>query len=73
MQNDAICPECDAEVSFRNKPTIDQRAYCQRCGSDLIVIRLNPTTLDWAFSEPLSRPERSEYLDLRSSLAWDDN
>lgn len=73
MQKNANCPECDAEVTFANKPIIDQRAFCPHCGSDLIVIRLNPTILDWAFSEPLSRPERSEYFDMRSPLLWDDN
>lgn len=73
MQNSAICPECDAEVRFSINPVIDQRVLCTCCGSDLIVIRTNPTTLDWAFVEPLSRPDRNEFLDMRSFQLWVDN
>jgi lysine biosynthesis protein LysW len=73
MQNNAICPECDAEVKFSNTPFIDQRTLCPRCGSDLIVIRTNPFVLDWAFVEPLSRPERSEYLDVTPIQTWNES
>lgn len=73
MQNSTICPECDAEVRLSNTPFIDQRTLCPRCGSDLIVIRTNPLVLDWAFVESLSRPERSEYIDLRPIQPWDEN
>jgi hypothetical protein len=73
MQNSAICPECDAEVHFSNKPIIDQRVLCTRCGSDLVVIRTSPIALDWAFVEPLSRPDRSEFLDVRSLQPWDES
>lgn len=73
MQKAAVCPECDSEVCFPTNPALDQRTICPRCGSELVVIRINPTVLDWAFVEPLSRPDRNEYLDVRSFQAWDDN
>jgi hypothetical protein len=73
MHKSAICPECDTEIGFPELPVIDQRALCSRCGSDLIVIRLNPTVLDWAFVEPLSRPGRSDFIDVRLPHPWDEN
>lgn len=73
MQNNAVCPECDGAVRFSTSPTIDQRVLCPRCGSELVVIRIAPTVLDWAFVEPLSRPDHSEFMDLHSFQTWDDH
>ncbi len=72
MHSNAVCPECDGEVRFPKNPAIDQRTLCPSCGSDLIVIRTNPTVLDWAFIEPISRPDRSEFMDMHSLQAWDE-
>lgn len=72
MQMNAVCPECDSAVRFEKPPAIDQRVVCPGCRSDLIVIRTSPTVLDWAFAEPLSRPDRSEFMDMPSLQAWDD-
>jgi lysine biosynthesis protein LysW len=73
MRNSAVCPECDGEIRFSISPAIDQRALCPCCGSELVVIRINPTILDWAFVEPLSRPDRSDFLETRSFETWDDH
>jgi lysine biosynthesis protein LysW len=73
MQKNALCPECDAEIRFNDMPIIDQRTLCPCCGSDLIVVGLNPIVFDWAFLEPLPRPERGGLLDVRPRNPWDDN
>jgi hypothetical protein len=72
MQKSAVCPECDGEVQFVKPAAIDQRVLCPSCASALIVIRTNPTILDWAFAEPLSPPDRSEFMDMHSLQAWED-
>lgn len=59
MQADVSCPECGS-LFVLSIPRLDQRVHCTTCWADLIVIRLNPPVLDWAFAEPLSRPEQTD-------------
>ena len=61
MQAEVSCPECGI-VFMLSSPSLDQRVLCSACWTDLIVIRLNPPILDWAFAEPLSRPKRTGIL-----------
>lgn len=44
----ALCPTCDAEISFKNLPTRGQRVVCHRCNTRLIVIERSPIELDLA-------------------------
>lgn len=73
MNTSGVCPECDGEVRFPNRPALDQRTLCPYCGSDLAVIRIDPLVLDWGFVEPLSRPDRGEFLDALPYHMWGDH
>jgi uncharacterized paraquat-inducible protein A len=55
MMMRAACPECDSWVKIDIDPKLGRRVYCSRCRSELIVIRLSPLELDWAFIEPISK------------------
>jgi lysine biosynthesis protein LysW len=45
------CPECDAEIHFRNDPEEGQTLNCSTCNAYLIVIGLRPIELDWVNAE----------------------
>ncbi|MGB2896484.1 MAG: hypothetical protein WBB65_10035 [Anaerolineales bacterium] len=42
------CPECDADVKFKNTPKIGAETNCPGCGAYLKVIADAPIELDWA-------------------------
>lgn len=46
----ATCPECGAAV-FVDNPELDDEVVCEECDSELIVVKLNPLKLDWAYEE----------------------
>ena len=65
MMIEALCPECDAMITFLTQPTLGQCVICTHCQSALTIIQLNPIVLDWAFLEPLkskSMPPRRPFL-----------
>jgi lysine biosynthesis protein LysW len=41
------CVDCGGRIYLGRKPWVGQPAFCDRCGADLEVIRLNPLELDW--------------------------
>ena len=43
-----FCPECDADVKFKNIPRIGFEIVCPDCGAPLKVISDAPIELDWA-------------------------
>ena len=43
-----FCPECDADVKFKNIPRIGFEIVCPDCGAPLKVIADAPIELDWA-------------------------
>lgn len=43
-----FCPECDADVKFKDTPRIGFETNCQGCGAALTVIADSPIELDWA-------------------------
>ena len=43
-----FCPECDADVKFKNTPKIGTETNCSGCGAILKVIADAPIELDWA-------------------------
>lgn len=60
------CPDCDFEISLNPEPARGDRLTCPNCRARLVVLRLDPVELDWAFQDPLpasdqtDQPERSE-------------
>lgn len=42
----AICPECDEEVYVEADAEQGDKVNCEECGSDLIVVGLDPIELD---------------------------
>ena len=46
----ATCPDCGSAV-FLTRPELDDEVVCDECGSSLIVVKLNPLKLDWAYHD----------------------
>jgi alpha-aminoadipate carrier protein LysW len=42
----SICPECDEEVYVDAESEQGDRVSCDECGSDLVVVGLDPIELD---------------------------
>ncbi|HBE82059.1 MAG: hypothetical protein JNK51_10895 [Blastocatellia bacterium] len=42
----SICPECDEEVYVDAESEQGDRVSCDECGSDLVVVGLDPFELD---------------------------
>jgi alpha-aminoadipate/glutamate carrier protein LysW len=42
----SICPECDEEVFVDAESEQSDRVSCDECGSDLVVVGLDPIELD---------------------------
>jgi len=49
----SACPECDHEVQIETTPNLGDRVICLSCKTALVVIRLSPVQLDWAFIDPI--------------------
>lgn len=48
----SICPECDEEVYVDAESEQGDRVSCDECGTDLVVVGLDPIELDvWEGSE----------------------
>ncbi|MGD9049174.1 MAG: lysine biosynthesis protein LysW [Anaerolineae bacterium] len=43
----AYCLDCGARIYLGRKPWVGQAAFCDSCGTDLEVTRVNPPELDW--------------------------
>ena len=49
--NTAECPECAAEVAFKEKPVLHELVRCPECNAELEVVKLEPLTLEPAPTE----------------------
>ncbi len=47
------CPECDHDVFMETMPNVGERVVCSACKTTLVVIRIKPVRLDWAFKDPI--------------------
>lgn len=45
------CPDCGAALYLESRPELDEEIICDECESSLIVVRLNPLKLDWAYED----------------------
>lgn len=43
----AYCVDCGGRIYLGERPWVGQAAYCNRCGADLEVTRVNPPELEW--------------------------
>lgn len=67
---EATCPACGTRIHLRKMPRRGQFITCQECDSMLVVARLAPLRLEWAFEEPFDndRGSSDHYIqDLHSS------
>lgn len=60
----AICPECDEEVYVDAESEQGDRVTCDECGSDLVVVGLDPIELD--LYEESETGDKDEDVDLES-------
>lgn len=44
----ALCPECEAEITLEAGVEVNEIIVCPDCGVDLEVVSLNPPTLELA-------------------------
>ncbi|MEL6796474.1 MAG: lysine biosynthesis protein LysW [Planctomycetota bacterium] len=44
----AVCPECDAVITFDRAPLNGQVVRCPDCGVELEVVSINPIVLEVA-------------------------
>ena len=49
--NTAECPECAAQVAFKERPVMHELVRCSECGAELEVVKLDTLTLDLAPTE----------------------
>jgi len=48
MNNKAVCPECEAEVTIPAGAMLSELISCKECGAELEIISLNPPQVDLA-------------------------
>lgn len=47
----AECPECETNIRIHKPLQLGQRLICPECDERLVVRRLDPLELDWAFDD----------------------
>lgn len=47
----AECPECGAEITFKDAPVLHELVRCADCGAELEVVNLDPPELALAPTE----------------------
>lgn len=47
----AECPECGADIKFKEVPMLHELVRCADCGAELEVVALEPIKLDLAPTE----------------------
>ena len=62
----AYCLDCGGRIYLGRKPWVGQEAFCELCGADLEVIRINPLELEW--SDDLVDIDQEEEEELEAEL-----
>jgi lysine biosynthesis protein LysW len=60
----AYCLACAKRICLGKTSWVGQAVFCERCGADLEVTRLNPLELDW--TENLVHEDQDQLRDLES-------
>jgi lysine biosynthesis protein LysW len=56
------CLDCAERIYLGKRPWVGQAVFCDLCGADLEVTRLNPLELDW--TENLVHEDQDQLRDL---------
>jgi len=63
----AYCLDCGTRIYLGRKPWIGQPVFCDSCGTDLEVTRVNPLEIDW--TDNLVDVDRKENAEPEWALA----
>ena len=66
------CLDCGGRLFLGRKPWLGQPVYCERCGADMEVTRVNPLELAWTdelLDEPLPEEPEAELMTARRAPA----
>lgn len=59
----AECISCGNEIIIRGTPQMGQQVKCNKCGSELEVVWLDPLELDWPFDDDYDEDDDYYYDD----------
>jgi lysine biosynthesis protein LysW len=48
-----LCIDCENVINLESAPKEGEILYCSSCGTELEVISVEPTELDWVYLEPV--------------------
>jgi lysine biosynthesis protein LysW len=63
----ARCPDCEQEIQLWPLLQVGEELTCPHCETELEVISLDPTELDWAYIPPADDEDWHDWDD-----EWDD-
>lgn len=52
-----FCIDCEQAINLESKPVQGGMIFCSGCGTELEVINLEPTELDWVYLDPIGSEE----------------
>lgn len=61
------CLDCGGRIYLGQRPWVGQAAFCDRCGADFEITRVNPLELDW--TDDLVDEDREVNVDLEFEIA----
>ena len=61
------CMDCAKRIYLGKRPWVGQAVFCDRCGADMEVTRLNPLELDW--TEYLANEDQDQLRELELAPA----
>jgi len=59
----AYCLDCGDRIYLGRKPWVGQPAFCEQCGADLEVTRINPLEVEWTDDLVDTDPEEEPALE----------
>ena len=62
----AKCPLCGERIKVGVKPWVGQEVECPACDAELVVVGMNPLSLDWPYDDEGyfdSDYEEDDYID----------
>lgn len=62
----ARCPDCEEVIKPHSKVRLGQRIFCPECGTELVVVGLNPLEFDWAIDD-----DDEDFDDFDDDDDWD--
>lgn len=53
-----FCIDCQQPIHLESQPVEGEIIHCPSCGTELEVINLEPTELDWVYLAPVVNQEK---------------